>query len=105
MRKPLSCMPGRAALFAACVMLCGIGEAGPAAAHDKRNPLRIDVPSRPRLDNTTRPVLYKCRRMAQCQAEAASFCKGFNYPNGKILFRTLPAKPNPFPIYSVICFD
>ncbi len=77
----------------------------PALAHDKRNPLRVDVPSRPRLSNTTLPVLYKCTKLADCQRQAARFCASFNYPNGKILFRDLPDKPNPFPIYSVICFD
>lgn len=104
-QPPNACMPGRAGLLATLVILGSVIEAGLAIAHDKREPLRIDVPSRPRLDNTTRPVLYKCSGMTDCQAQAASFCKGFNYPNGKILFRTLPARPKPFPIYSVICFE
>lgn len=95
-----------AVLLASGLILSGvIDDGGTARAHDKRDPLRIDVPSRPRLDNTTRPVLYKCSGMEDCQAQAASFCKGFNYPNGKILFRTLPERPKPFPIYSVICFE
>lgn len=87
------------------LVISSVLDVEPVRAHDKRDPLRIDVPSRPRLDNTTRPVLYKCSGMSDCQAQAADFCKGFNYPNGKILFRTLPAKPKPFPIYSVICFE
>ena len=107
--RPVAGRLGQAALrtivLAAGLVLAGVVGPGAAFAHDKRNPLRIDVPSRPRLDNTTLPVLYKCSAMADCQRQAASFCKGFNYPNGKILFRTVPAKPNPFPIYSVICFD
>jgi hypothetical protein len=78
---------------------------GPAAAHDLRNPLRIDVPEQPRLRNTTQPVLYRCAGADDCQKQAADFCKTFNYPNGKILFRDLPEAPRPFPIYSVICFD
>jgi hypothetical protein len=78
---------------------------GPAAAHDLRNPLRIDVPDQPRLPNTTQPVLYKCSGADDCQKQAADFCKTFNYPNGRILFRDLPEAPRPFPIYSVICFD
>jgi len=76
-----------------------------AFAHDKRDPLHIDVPARPRLPNTTLPVLNSCSGLADCQSQAADFCNGFNYPNGKILFRDLPAKPRPFPIYSVVCFD
>ena len=79
--------------------------AGPAAAHDLRNPLRIDVPEQPRLRNTTQPVLYRCAGADDCQKKAADFCKTFNYPNGRILFRDLPEAPRPFPIYSVICFD
>jgi hypothetical protein len=78
---------------------------GPAPAHDLRNPLRIDVPEQPRLRNTTQPVLYKCSGADDCQKQAADFCKTFNYPNGRILFRDLPEAPRPFPIYSVICFD
>lgn len=77
----------------------------PVLAHEKRNPLRVDVPSLPRLANTTQPVLYKCSKLADCQRKATDFCIGFNYPNGKILFRDFPTKPRPFPIYSVICFD
>ncbi len=77
----------------------------PATAETKRNPLRIDVPDQPRLRNTTQPVLYKCSGPDDCQKQAADFCKTFNYPNGKILFRDLPSAPRPFPIYSVICFD
>jgi hypothetical protein len=76
-----------------------------SAAHDLRNPLRIDVPDQPRLRNTTQPVLYKCSGAEDCQKQAADFCKTFNYPNGRILFRDLPEVPPPFPIYSVICFD
>jgi hypothetical protein len=76
-----------------------------SAAHDLRNPLRIDVPDQPRLRNTTQPVLYKCSGAEDCQKQAADFCKTFNYPNGRILFRNLPEVPPPFPIYSVICFD
>jgi hypothetical protein len=78
---------------------------GPAAAHDLRDPLRIDVPDQPRLPNTTRPVLYECSGADDCQKQAADFCKTFNYPHGRILFRDLPEVPPPFPIYSVICFD
>jgi hypothetical protein len=77
----------------------------PAHAETLRNPLRIDVPDQPRLRNTTQPVLYKCSGLNNCQQQAADFCKTFNYPNGKILFRDLPDNPRPFPIYSVICFD
>ena len=77
----------------------------PASAELRRNPLRIDVPDRPRHANTTLPTLYKCSALDNCQKQAADFCKTFNYPNGKILFRDLPASPRPFPIYSVICFD
>ena len=96
---------GCGALLFAGFALLHILQTEPALAHDKRNPLRVDVPSRPRLDNTTLPVLYKCTKLEDCQRQAARFCAGFNYPNGKILFRDLPAKPIPFPIYSVICFD
>ena len=89
-----------AALLAAAAVVM---TAGPAAA--ERNPLRIDVPSQPRLPDTTFPVLFKCADMEDCQKQAAETCEGFNYPNGKILFLELPAEPRPFPIYSVICFD
>ncbi|MGI9425525.1 MAG: hypothetical protein ACR2PA_20205 [Hyphomicrobiaceae bacterium] len=77
----------------------------PAFAHEKREALRIDVPSQPRLADTTRPVLFTCSELADCQNQATDFCTGFNYPNGKVLFRDLPPQPRPFPIYSVICFD
>jgi hypothetical protein len=76
-----------------------------ANAETMRNPLRIDVPDQPLLPNTTQPVLYKCSGLDDCQSQAAAFCKTFNYPNGRILFRDLPSAPRPLPIYSVICFD
>ncbi len=71
----------------------------------QREPLRIDVPSRPLMPNTTEPVLYLCEDLDDCQAQAAAFCAEFNYPNGRILFRDLPPSPRPFPIYTVICFE
>ena len=89
----------------ACVALGCFLWAEWAVAHEKRDPLRIDVPRQPRQPNTTLPVLYTCLGLADCQRQAASFCSGFNYPNGRILFRDLPERPRPFPIYSVICFD
>jgi hypothetical protein len=79
--------------------------AGASAETQLRNPLRIDVPSRPRLPNTTEPVLFTCVNLDDCQAQAKQMCEGFHYPNGKILFRDIAPAPRPFPIYSVICFD
>lgn len=90
-------------LRAAATLAALLASASPAAA--ERNPLRIDVPDRPLMPNTTQPVLYSCADLEDCQAQAAAFCATFNYPNGRILFRDLPDAPRPFPIYSVICFD
>ena len=67
--------------------------------------LRIDVPRRPLLPNTTVPTLFRCSDLEDCQKQSKQVCEGFNYPNGKILFLELAPKPRPFPIYSVICFD
>jgi hypothetical protein len=89
----------------ACIALSSFLVIEPVVAHEKRDSLRIDVPRRPRLANTTYPVLYTCSKLADCQHQATHFCSGFNYPNGKILFRDLPTTKRPFPIYSVICFD
>lgn len=94
-----------AAPLLTCLVLLGVLVSGSALAHEKRDPLRIDVPTQPRLANTTLPTLYTCSDMEDCQHQAADFCGGFNYPNGKILFRELPPEPRPFPIYSVICFE
>lgn len=93
---------GWLALVAAAMVLA----AGGAWAHPHaRNPLRIDVPSKPRMPNTTEPILFGCSGLDDCQAKAKEMCEGFNYPNGKILFRDIAPSPRPFPIYSVICFD
>lgn len=94
-----------ASLIALTISTIAISITTPALAHGLRNPLRIDVPDQPRLRNTTQPVLFKCDGLDDCQNQAADFCKTFNYPNGRILFRDLPGAPRPFPIYSVICFD
>ena len=88
-----------------CVGLAATIYTPTAKAHDKREPLIIEVPSLPRQPNSTFPVLYKCKNIQDCQRQAADFCKTFNYPNGKISFRDLPKSPRPFPVYIVICFD
>jgi len=94
--------------------LCGLAVAaatmmfaieGASAQPGARDPLRINVPSRPLLPNTTEPVLFRCSDLEDCQKQAKAACEGFNYPNGKILFLELAPVPRPFPIYNVICFD
>ena len=74
-----------------------------AQAHP-RHPLRVDVPSQPKLPNSTQPILYTCADIEDCNAQAQEFCAEFEYPKGRVLFKTLPAGVRPFPIYSVICF-
>ena len=92
----------RLAVAAAAIVFAVEGASAHAAARD---PLRIDVPRRPLMPNTTEPILFGCSDLEDCQKQAKQVCEGFNYPNGKILFLELAAKPRPFPIYSVICFD
>ncbi|MCI4665912.1 MAG: hypothetical protein MRY74_14450 [Neomegalonema sp.] len=88
--------------FSAAITLLAIA-ANEAAA--QRTPLVIEVPSQPRMPDTTRPVLFKCDGIKDCNKQAAAFCKGFNYPNGRVPYLNLPPAPRPFPVYSVICFD
>ena len=89
------------ACVAASLLATGLAD----SAQAKRNPLYIEAPSQPRMPDTTRPVLYKCKDLKDCNKQAKDFCKEFNYPNGKAPYRTLPPAPRPFPIYAVICFD